>query len=320
MQKYGKAGESLHDALSDCANSLDTVAIELETAKSKVDTIGGGLLAERDVVTYLNSTSPEEQKKLELSVASSVSDATYYARGSFTAAERAVAKAMDDIGKRMKNRPFSFVGSYIGAPGEQTFLPQPYYPFFLWERTASYGQNGGPDGNGPGGAGGNGSGAGSADTGRAARPGGGGPAPAGTGRRVDHAGDQDPQGPGVPGRQDERRRTSRPSSSTSRAATRTRSTTGTPTPRQGHPVQGPDADHRADLRQPQAARATATSTTRWTTSSPGSATPSTATARCPTSRRGRHRRPAAATSATDGDPRQRSNRQRLRTAIPGEDR
>jgi WXG100 family type VII secretion target len=179
MRKYGKAGEALHDALSDCASSLDTAATALETAKSEVDATCGSLLETRDVVTYLNSTSSEERKKLEPSVASSVSGATSYARISFTAAENAVTKAMGDITKQMENRPLSFVGSYIGAPGEQTFLPQPGHPF-LWERTASYGQAGGPDGNGPGGAGGNGSGGGFGGYGPSGPPPpGGGPAPSG---------------------------------------------------------------------------------------------------------------------------------------------
>ena len=305
MQKYGKAGEALHDALSDCANSLDTVATELETAKSKVDATCGSLLETRDVVTYLNSTSSEERKKLEPSVASSVSGATSYARTFFTAAEDAVHKAMDDIGKRMENRPFSFVGSYIGVPGKQTFLPQPGHPF-LWERTAGYGQAAGPGGSDPGGPGGNGSGGGFGGYGPSGPPpAGGGPAPQGQVADWITQAIDDPQGTGVPGREDEPERHLDDHPARVRRQPERDQQLGLQRRGKGTPSKGlmqtiDPTFNRWKLPGPRA-----TSTTRSTTSSPGSATPSTATARSPTCPASSARRPAAATSATDGDSRQR---------------
>ncbi|MEV8637328.1 transglycosylase SLT domain-containing protein [Streptosporangium sp. NPDC051023] len=171
MRKYGKAADALHDALANCANSLDTAAGVLRNSESKVGTVCSTLLD--DVATYRSGNPDAKEKDLQPHIASLVNTAVADARPHVEAAEKAVTQALADVRKYMGERQLSFSG--IPAPGDQTFVPG-VGRTVVWERTVGYRPHLGPGGSADGGASGSGFGGYGAS---GPPPPGGGPAPTG---------------------------------------------------------------------------------------------------------------------------------------------
>ncbi|GAA3425108.1 transglycosylase SLT domain-containing protein [Streptosporangium nondiastaticum] len=183
MSKYGRAGEDLELAVSNCANSLDNAATALEDAKAKIGRIADTLL--NDVATYRRTNRGDTPQDTSAGISRLASSAATAAKPHLDAADDAVTKAMKDIGKYLGERDLTFTG--IGDPGDQPFVPGAGHTV-NWERTIGYQPAGGPNGGGgpgggaPGGngSGGNGSGGGFGGYGPSGPPPpGGGPAPSG---------------------------------------------------------------------------------------------------------------------------------------------
>ncbi|GLK13130.1 transglycosylase [Streptosporangium carneum] len=171
MRKYGRAADALHDALANCANSLDTAAGVLRDAESKVGGICSTLLD--DVALYRSQNPKAEEKDLQPHITSLVNAAVTDARPHVDAADKAVTQALADLKKHMGERSITFAD--IAAPGDQTFVPGDGRTVD-WQRTVGYRphpvtdrtSNGGAPGGGFGGYGASGP-----------PPPGGGPAPTG---------------------------------------------------------------------------------------------------------------------------------------------
>ncbi|MEV7009905.1 transglycosylase SLT domain-containing protein [Streptosporangium sp. NPDC051022] len=133
MRKYGKAADDLHDALANCANSLDTAAGALADAESKVGTICSTLLD--DVAVYRSANPKAKEEDLQPHITSLVNTAVADARPHMEAADKAVTQALADVKKYMGERRLTFAG--IPAPGDQTFVPGQGRTV-VWERTAGY--------------------------------------------------------------------------------------------------------------------------------------------------------------------------------------
>ncbi|MFJ2030197.1 transglycosylase SLT domain-containing protein [Streptosporangium sp. NPDC087985] len=121
MRKYGKAGNALHDALSHCATSLDTVAETLNTAETKVNAITG------DLVTRWNTYRADNPKRTDTELAAGIKEAVDQAiadaRVHLDDAGKAVTKAATDLRKHMDDRSITFAD--IPAPGDEKFVPAP---------------------------------------------------------------------------------------------------------------------------------------------------------------------------------------------------
>jgi WXG100 family type VII secretion target len=130
MRKYGKAGYELHNALSNCANSLDTAAEALNTAESKVNAITN------DLVTRWNTYSTNNPKKTSTELATgikpSVDQAIVNARLHLDDANEAVTQAMTELKKHMDERSITFAD--IPAAGDEKFVPAPGRTID-WQRT-----------------------------------------------------------------------------------------------------------------------------------------------------------------------------------------
>ncbi|WP_449064181.1 WXG100 family type VII secretion target [Planomonospora algeriensis] len=179
MRRYGRAGDALHDALTDCASALDTAAGALEGAESRVGSIMGTLLA--DVAAHRERNPGRTDKDLEPGIRSLVGQALSDARPHVEAAGKAVTAAKNAVTKHLAGRPATFAG--IAAPGDERFVPAPGRTVD-WERTAGYrpqgGTGNGGNGGGGNGGGGNGQGGGFGGYGPSGPPPpGGGPAPTG---------------------------------------------------------------------------------------------------------------------------------------------
>lgn len=171
MRKYGRAADALHDALANCANTLDAAARVLRGSEAKVRAICSALLD--DVASYRGANPKAEEKDLQPHITSLVNTAVAGARPHVEAADKAVTQALTDVKKHMADRKISFAD--IPAPGDQSFVPGPGRTV-VWERTVGYrphldpktGQGQGQGVSSPGGYGPSG-----------APPPGGGPAPSG---------------------------------------------------------------------------------------------------------------------------------------------
>ncbi|GAT67604.1 transglycosylase family protein [Planomonospora sphaerica] len=179
MRRYGRAGDALHDALTDCATALDTAAAALESAESRIGSIMGTLLD--DVAAHRERNPGRSDKDLEPGIRSLVGRAVSDARPHVEAAGKAVTAAKDAVTRHMAERPLTFAD--IAAAGDERFVPAPGRTVD-WERTAGYrpqdGAGNGGNGGGGNGGGGNGQGGGFGGYGSSGPPPpGGGPAPTG---------------------------------------------------------------------------------------------------------------------------------------------
>ncbi|MEV0236477.1 transglycosylase SLT domain-containing protein [Nonomuraea sp. NPDC050786] len=133
MADYGKAGQDLHDALLNCATSLDNAADALETAQGKVDGICDRLLTR--VRTYKSNNPDAKQDELDSAIGRMVNEEIENARKPVQEAKQAVTDAKDAIGRHMKERKTTF--AQIKRAGEQEFVPGPGHRLD-WRRTVSY--------------------------------------------------------------------------------------------------------------------------------------------------------------------------------------
>ncbi|MER5419552.1 C40 family peptidase [Streptosporangium roseum] len=127
MRKYGKAGDALHVALTNCAGSLDTAAGALDTAETKVKTLTENLVTQWNTYRADNARRADKDKLTEAQLAAgikpSVDTAVSDARLQLDDADKAVTKAATDLKKYMDERSIHF--SDIPAAGEQKFMPAP---------------------------------------------------------------------------------------------------------------------------------------------------------------------------------------------------
>lgn len=121
MSAYGRAGYALHTALENSASSLDSAAEALETAKSKIGSICGGLL--EDVQAYKDKHPDAESEAYTKAVSPMVTSAISAAKTPKDTASSAVTQAMNDIRGHLRGREPTFAA--IKAPGDQTFVPAP---------------------------------------------------------------------------------------------------------------------------------------------------------------------------------------------------
>ncbi|GAA3421104.1 bifunctional WXG100 family type VII secretion target/C40 family peptidase [Streptosporangium vulgare] len=158
MRRYGRAGTSLRDALSDCAGSLDTAAGAVETARSNAERVCGDLLAWAAEYRRRNPHATEEQ--LRPVIGRQVEMAVSRVQGHVDTAETALSTARREIDKHLGD---TTLFSAIPAAGDQDFVPGPghttrWVPVPEEElRTALAGTGPGSrggDGNGGGGGGG----------------------------------------------------------------------------------------------------------------------------------------------------------------------
>ncbi|MFD8532943.1 NlpC/P60 family protein [Streptosporangium canum] len=127
MRKYGKAGDALHVALTNCAGSLDTAAGALDTAETKVKTLTENLVTEWNTYRANNVKNADGSTRTEAELAAgikpSVDTAVANARLHLDSADKAVTKAATDLKTYMDERSIHF--SDIPAAGEQKFMPAP---------------------------------------------------------------------------------------------------------------------------------------------------------------------------------------------------
>ncbi|MFF5212390.1 transglycosylase SLT domain-containing protein [Streptosporangium sp. NPDC000396] len=154
MRKYGKAGDALHDALANCANSLDTAAEALNTAESEVNTLTTNLVTQWN--TYCTNNPKQTDEERTAGIKPSVDQAVIAARGHLGKANAAVTQAVADLKKHLDERSITFED--IPAPGDEKFTPTPGYAFD-WQRTPGY-EASPKGGGGHGGSGGHGGGSG----------------------------------------------------------------------------------------------------------------------------------------------------------------
>ncbi|NUW44507.1 bifunctional WXG100 family type VII secretion target/C40 family peptidase [Nonomuraea rhodomycinica] len=151
MRDYQVAGDALHDILSGCAGSLDTVADEIEKAHSKVNSLCEGVLAQ--VRSFRKANPDASQKDFDAAIAPVVSLARGEAEKHLAAAEGAVNDAEKAIRAKIKAKHVSFKGikqvsdDPFGTTGWQ---PTPV-PKFGTTSLAGYDGGGGNGGAAPGG-------------------------------------------------------------------------------------------------------------------------------------------------------------------------
>lgn len=119
MRQYGRAGDSLHDMLANCANSLDTAAGAVETAKKNIDQVCDALLSWVAEYRRVNPQATEDQ--LMPGINQQVTAATDLARGHVETAGTALSTASGEIGKYLKDAVPDFAG--IPAAGDAAFVP-----------------------------------------------------------------------------------------------------------------------------------------------------------------------------------------------------
>ncbi|GAA2298094.1 hypothetical protein GCM10010149_53460 [Nonomuraea roseoviolacea subsp. roseoviolacea] len=151
MRNYQVAGDALHDTLSGCAGSLDTVADALETAHSKVNGICENVLAQ--VRSYKKSNPDATQEEFDKAIAPLVRQAIGEAEPHVSTANKAVGDAEKAIRESIKAKQVTFRGikqvsdDPFGTTGWQ---PTPV-PKFGTTSLAGYDGGGGNGGAPPGG-------------------------------------------------------------------------------------------------------------------------------------------------------------------------
>ncbi|MFC4529503.1 NlpC/P60 family protein [Sphaerisporangium dianthi] len=168
MRRYGKAGSALHDALVNCAGSLETAAGAVRTARKNVGRLCDDVLAWAAEYRRLNPHATEEQ--LKPGIEREVGLAVHKAKGQVETAESALSTARGDIGKHLGEAIPTFAG--IPAADRQAFVPGPgqtteWLPTPLDDKrtTQLAGTSGGPPGGSSGGSSGGGGSGGTTVTG-----------------------------------------------------------------------------------------------------------------------------------------------------------
>ncbi|NUW36961.1 C40 family peptidase [Nonomuraea sp. SMC257] len=108
MRNYQVAGDALHDTLSGCAGSLDTVADALETAHSKVNGICANVLAQ--VRSFKKSNPDATQAEFDKAIAPLVRQAIGDAEPHVSTANKAVGDAEKAIRESIKAKQVTFRG------------------------------------------------------------------------------------------------------------------------------------------------------------------------------------------------------------------
>ncbi|MFC4529502.1 transglycosylase SLT domain-containing protein [Sphaerisporangium dianthi] len=157
MRRYGRAGDALNGALASCADSLDTAAGAVETAKRNVHGACDDLLAWVAEYRRLNPQATEEQ--LKPGITEEAGEQTTLARTYVATAESALSTARGDIGAHLKEATPAF--SDIPPAGDQPFVPGPGHatewvpaPKSEYDRYFGRGAYAGSEGGGGGGGGG----------------------------------------------------------------------------------------------------------------------------------------------------------------------
>ncbi|SEM05711.1 transglycosylase SLT domain-containing protein [Nonomuraea pusilla] len=133
MGDYGRAGQDLHDALMNCASSLDHAAAALESAQGRVAGVCDRLLTR--VRAYRDANPDAKDADLEPGIRTMVQEEIGYARTPVREAGEAVTAAKDAIGRFLKERKTRF--AKIAAASDQEFVPGSGHRFD-WRRTPSY--------------------------------------------------------------------------------------------------------------------------------------------------------------------------------------
>ncbi|MEV6982932.1 transglycosylase SLT domain-containing protein [Sphaerisporangium sp. NPDC051017] len=121
MRRYGRAGDALHDAVGACANSLDTAAGAVETARSNVIGVCDELLAW--VADYRKRNPHATEEQLKPGITEQVGRAVTLAQGYVTTAETALSTALGEIDAELKGVSPTFAS--IPPAGDQAFVPGP---------------------------------------------------------------------------------------------------------------------------------------------------------------------------------------------------
>ncbi|MEU4408723.1 NlpC/P60 family protein [Streptosporangium sp. NPDC023963] len=176
MRRYDKAGGSLRDALGDCANSLDTAAGAVETAKADAERVCGDLLTW--VAEYRRRNPHATEEQLKPGIGRQVEMAVSQVQGHVDSAETALSTARRELDKHLGD---TTVFSAIPAAGDQDFVPGPGHttrwvpvPEEEFRTTTLAGTEPGSQGGGGNGGGGGGPSSGNQGSGSGGSGGGGG--------------------------------------------------------------------------------------------------------------------------------------------------
>ncbi|MEV6865742.1 NlpC/P60 family protein [Streptosporangium subroseum] len=168
MQKYNWAGQELHDALTNCATSLDTLATTLQETKTSINTIYNNLV--NQVTTYLK----ENPKATTTNIETTVNTARTNAQDHLDDATAAMDTTSSTLRRHLTDRAILFAD--INPPHKDPFTsPSTQHPPD-WQKTIHpdpdqttlAAANGGHAPGGSGGGGGNGGGSSTHGSGGAA--------------------------------------------------------------------------------------------------------------------------------------------------------
>jgi WXG100 family type VII secretion target len=137
MNKYGKAADGLHDALVACAGALEKVATALESAKSKIDGICAGVVA--DAAAYRTRNKDVTDEELDKGLRAIVSRGVEDARPHLEQVTTAVGDAAKTLGARLgaEYRDGALTFAKIPDPGKQDFVPRQGHTVD-WRRDPGY--------------------------------------------------------------------------------------------------------------------------------------------------------------------------------------
>ncbi|MDP9849378.1 WXG100 family type VII secretion target [Streptosporangium lutulentum] len=127
MQKYNWAGQELHDALTNCATTLDTLATTLQETKTSITTIYDTLVTQ--VTTYLK----KNPKATTANIETAVNTARTNAQDHLTAAATAMDTTASTLRRHLNDRAILFAD--INPPHKDPFTsPTKQHPLD-WQKT-----------------------------------------------------------------------------------------------------------------------------------------------------------------------------------------
>ncbi|MBX6385161.1 MAG: WXG100 family type VII secretion target [Microbispora sp.] len=137
MNRYGRAADGLHDALTACADALEKVATALENAKTKIDGICANVAAE--AASYRGKNPKATDQELESGLRAIVSRGVEEARPHLEHATTAVGDAAKTLGSHLggEYRHGALTFARIPDPVKQDFVPRHGHAVD-WQRTPGY--------------------------------------------------------------------------------------------------------------------------------------------------------------------------------------
>ncbi|MFC7648184.1 WXG100 family type VII secretion target [Streptosporangium lutulentum] len=127
MQKYNWASQELHDALTNCATTLDTLATTLQETKTSITTIYDTLVTQ--VTTYLK----KNPKATTANIETAVNTARTNAQDHLTAAATAMDTTASTLRRHLNDRAILFAD--INPPHKDPFTsPTKQHPLD-WQKT-----------------------------------------------------------------------------------------------------------------------------------------------------------------------------------------